>query len=102
MEIKIGPVLYQVLYVPELASAEHGALCGDFNAAKARIRINADDDPQVQIVTLWHELLHGLLYTAGIREHDEQVIDALAHGLIQLLTENPEIIPIADAAVAQE
>lgn len=99
MQVQIGPIVYEVLHLPDLCGPS-GALMGDFNASRARIRINADDDPQVQIVTLWHELIHALLYTAGYRDHDEQQIDALAHGLVQVLRDNPEIIP--HAAVAQE
>jgi hypothetical protein len=96
MQIQIGPVLYEVLFLHELCN-EGGALMGDFNSNKARIRVNADDDEQVQVVTLWHEIVHGILYTAGIRDHDETLIDALAFGLVQVMRDNPEIIPRYDA-----
>ena len=101
MQIKIGPILYDVLEVHELCG-EAGSLCGDLNTSRTRIRINADDDSQVQVVTLWHEILHGILYTAGIRDHDERLIDALAHGLVQVISDNPEIIPTFDARVETE
>ncbi len=97
MQVQIGPILYDVLRIPELAS-DAGSLCGDFSFSRARIRINADDDPQCQVVTLWHEVIHGILYTAGLRDHDEQIIDALAHGLVQVLSDNPEIVPFRPVA----
>jgi hypothetical protein len=101
MEIQIGPIVYEVLYIPELCGP-NGSLCGDISSSKARIRINADDDPQVQVVTLWHEVIHGILFSAGITEHDEVHVDAMAYGLVQVLRDNPEIIPSITAAVAQE
>jgi hypothetical protein len=101
MQVLIGSIIYDVLYLPDLYGSE-GPLCGDINTSRARIRINADDDSQVQVVTLWHEVIHGMLYTAGIREHDEVLVDALAHGLVQVMRDNPEIIPTLDAETRTE
>jgi hypothetical protein len=93
MHIQIGPIVYTVVEVEELAS-EHGLLHGDINHGKCRIRLSADDDRQRQHQTLWHEILHGILHGAGIRDdHDEQQIEALAHGIIQVLRDNPSLTP---------
>ena len=87
--ITIGPLVYQVVAVKELASSS-GELHGDINTRKCRIRIDANDDPQIQHLTVWHEVLHGILMGAAYPdEHDEQVIDALAHGIVQVLRDNP-------------
>ncbi len=89
MQIQIGPIAYKVVKVKELAS-EAGLLHGDINFAHCRIRLDAGDHPQRQHQTLWHEVLHGILHGAGIRDdHDEQQIEALAHGIIQALHDNP-------------
>lgn len=91
MQIKIGPIVYDVLEVSELAS-DAGMLHGDINFSKCRIRLDADDNPQRQHQTLWHEVLHGILHGAGIRGgHDECQIEALTHGIIQLLQDNPSL-----------
>ena len=91
MQIKIGPLRFQVIEVPELAS-ESGELHGDINFRKCRIRIDADDSPQIKQITLWHEILHGILYGAAHRsDHNEAHIDALAHGIIQVLRDNPQL-----------
>jgi hypothetical protein len=97
MQIRIGPVVYKVVKVKELADAP-GLLHGDINYGRCRIRLSADDDPQLRYVTLWHEALHGILHAAGIEEHDEPTIIALSHGIAQIIKDNPELI----AAVAQE
>jgi len=88
MQIIIGAIAYEVIEVAELAS-EHGTLCGEISSTKCRIRIDADMAAPVKQVTLWHEIIHGILFNAGYREHDEQQIDALAYGLMQVLRDNP-------------
>lgn len=92
--IQIGPLAYRVVAVEELAG-EHGMLHGDIDYQKCRIRVSADDDPQIQRVTLWHETLPGILHQAACADHNEQVIDALAHGIIQALRDNPELRHVA-------
>jgi hypothetical protein len=89
-QVRIGPIVYTVCEESELASAS-GTLYGDINYGKCRIRIDADLDPQIKRITLWHEVLHGILNTAAISDHDEQIIDALAHGIVQALHDNPEL-----------
>ncbi len=43
-------------------------------------------------MTLWHEILHGILNGAAqTEEHNEAHIDALAHGIIQVLRDNPQL-----------
>lgn len=91
MRVQIGPISYQVTKVKELAG-DVGALHGDINFSKCRIRLEANDDPQRQHQTLWHEVLHGILHGAGLRDdHDEQQIEALTHGIIQALRDNPNL-----------
>lgn len=85
--VQIGPTTYQVAVVEELADGS-AELYGDIDYGKCRIRITAESDAQKQRVTLWHEVLHAILYQAGMTDHDEQVIDALAYGITQALREN--------------
>ena len=94
MEIRIGPIDYKVVKVKELASAD-GLLHGDIDFGRCRIRVDAGDDPQRQYQTMWHEALHGILHGAGIRgDHNEQQIEALTHGIIQLLRDNPDLLDL--------
>jgi Zn-dependent peptidase ImmA (M78 family) len=85
MHLHIGAVTYTV------SEAKLRGACGTCNYEQARIRINARLDPQLKRVTLWHEIIHALLFNAGVytAEHNEQQIDALAHGIIQVLRDNP-------------
>jgi len=47
--------------------------------------------PSIRRVTLWHEIVHGILYAAGQTDHDEVLTDAIAHGIVQVLRDNPEL-----------
>ena len=85
--VQIGPIQYSVQQW-KLKNA-----CGDTTYAKSRIRISNDLSEGVQAVTLWHEIVHGILFGAGFYAgfHDEHTIDALAHGLVDVLRDNPEL-----------
>lgn len=88
MQIKIGPIHYDVVEY----AFDGETRCGDIDSLKCRIRINESMPPCNKRVTLWHEIVHGILYAAGqTKDHDEIVIDAIAHGLTQVLTDNPEL-----------
>ena len=44
----------------------------------------------IEWVNLWHETLHAVLYNAGhTGKHDEELINTLAHGICQVLINNP-------------
>lgn len=85
-QVAIGPITYKVAEVKTGDS-----ICGDCNTMKCLIRINKTMDPQIKRVTLWHEIVHGILFTAGMLDHDEQIVDAIAHGVVQVLRDNPEL-----------
>ena len=91
VQIQIGPIAYEVVEVAELAGAGPSSLCGDIDTMRCHIRINADMAAPTKRVTLWHEVLHGILFAAGLSDHDEQLVDALAHGIVQVLRDNPEL-----------
>lgn len=38
-----------------------------------------------------HEIIHGILFHLGYREHDEKQIDEMAHALYMVIQDNPDI-----------
>jgi hypothetical protein len=86
--IKIGPIVYAV---SEDVRVANESLWGQIVYAESRIELNPGMQPQHRMITLWHEMLHGMLLQGGIREHDERILDVLAHGIIGVLKDNPEL-----------
>lgn len=84
--VKVGFLPYRVDEVSGLVGNE--GICGQHHGATGVIRIDADLPELIKQVTLWHELMHGVFMQAG-QQHDEQIIEAVAHGVVQLLTDNP-------------
>lgn len=85
MRIQIGPISYKVV------ETDIPSICGDINTVKCCIRLNKAMKPDIRKVTLWHEVIHGILYAAGQTDHDEVLTDAIAHGIVQVLRDNPEL-----------
>jgi hypothetical protein len=85
----------------------YGAIRPDFS----RIEINpVTEDHQGQCITLWHEILHGLLWTYGVTDLDdaleERIVGALSRGVYQVLQDNArkffDIVPVKAAPEAAE
>jgi hypothetical protein len=82
--VKIGPMLYSVTEAP---ISEYGLI----DYGKQIIVINSGLAPQAKQVTLWHEIVHGILYNLGHINHDEVMVDSLAHGIVSVLADNPQL-----------
>lgn len=89
--IKIGPVLYAVSELEEIW-VDGESLWGQISYAEAKIEIKKSLSNIPKQATLLHEAIHGVLESTGHREaaRNEDIIGALAHGLLQVLRENPE------------
>lgn len=103
-ELKIGAVRYRVKEVGDLhrtdADGRKQWLHGQILWSDAEIRIEADQNADRKIVTLWHEALHGILENAGQSEQPEAEIIALSFGIVQLLRDNPTLAQLTIGEVA--
>lgn len=94
--LHIGGITYRVIYLEEIRNDDDRRLYGDIKYENAEIRV-ALHDQQVQLNTLIHEAIHGILNHAGITEHDEKTIEIVANGLMQVLAANPQLRGCFDA-----
>ena len=83
--VKIGPVEYAV---KENQRFSQDNLLGQIRYAEQTIEIRPDLASTIAEITLWHEMIHGILFAGGFHDHDEQMLDVLAHGVVQLLKDN--------------
>jgi len=85
----IGAIDYEV---KEEARTGVDGLYGTILYSDSVISIMPGQSPVHKEITLWHEMLHGIMRNAGIKDHDETVIIALSHGIVQLLKDNPLLV----------
>lgn len=89
--VRVGPVVYQVRYVPHLHDMAGQPAAGALYEGQALIEIALELDPQGRRVTLWHELIEIICMQAGFRLTEGQY-DALAYGVIGILNSNSKIL----------
>lgn len=64
---------------------------GRCHADDAFMEIDPSAPGAVAKVTLWHEVIHAMLFGGGINTHDEIIVDLLAHKIVEALQRNPEL-----------
>jgi len=91
MQIKIGPITYEIVAVPGLRSEDDGKkLFGEVKHGSCEIRIESEYSPQQRRQTLWHEILHVVLTQLGRKENqDESLVDSLAYAMMRVVEDNP-------------
>jgi hypothetical protein len=87
--IRIGPLDYGVSYLAR--PIDEGEICWGYVKHGARaIVVDSELCAQRTLVTLWHETLHALLDQTGlVPQGEEALCNALAHGIVQVLRDNP-------------
>lgn len=88
--VRIGGVDYNVEFAETVRNGNE--LCyGMIEFGDSRILISTTDGAghQHQCITLWHEILHGLLNHACMKlENEEDVVEVLSKGIYQVLQDN--------------
>lgn len=96
MTVKIGTTSYQVKRVKDLHDIKDGSvkrgLLGCVDYTKREIEIDAALSPPAAIDTVWHEVVHAILYHAGHTEQNENQVLALGYGIIDFLRNNPAVV----------
>jgi hypothetical protein len=87
MKIKIGAFLYHICW-KHRPRFKGKFVAGVIDYFEQRIDTYIGLSPEAEWVNLWHETIHGILHNAGIDDHDEKMVNALAHGICQVLVDN--------------
>ena len=88
--VRIGGVEYAIEEV-EIARLGPNLCYGTIDYTGSTIQLSTMDDAshQHKCITLWHEILHGLLEHACVHlENEEEVVDVLGKGVYQVLQDN--------------
>lgn len=88
--IRIGGVEYKIQYGPNLR-LENLITYGSIDFDNSTINLSSTDgtEHQKRCLTLWHEILHGVVNHAGLEiENEEEVVEMFAKGIYQVLQDN--------------
>lgn len=99
-KVRIGPIDFTVVEIERLRDdAGSKSLDGNISYARSEIRLGAELEWQAKRQTLWHEIIHGLMTQGHIEtgEAEEQMVDVLAYGIVQVLRDNPELVKDGEA-----
>ena len=90
-EIKIGPIYYAVEYVEDFRRNGE-KLDGRLQHGRTTITIEAALNHQAATQTILHEVVHAIAAQIGVPNMKEEVVDALAFGVYQVVRENPQLV----------
>lgn len=94
--VKIGAFNYSVEYVSDLRDSS-GKLDGRIRHGQTSIQIDADMNHQATAQTLLHEVIHAIATQIGVPNLKEEVVDALAYGVYQVIRENPQLVKMINS-----
>ena len=86
LSVRIGGYDMQVVFD---AMMMREGLLGEIDTVNLTIRLMPDMPMPMVARVMLHEIIHGILENAGINEHDEQIVDAIANGFVQVFRDNP-------------
>jgi hypothetical protein len=92
-KLLLGSVPYKIERCNPVVSEEKDKiLWGEFLQGKQVIKIDSGLGPEMQRITLVHEVLHGLLNHCGLSGHAEELPERLGYALDAFLAGNPEFL----------
>lgn len=112
--VRIGTVRYRVHCDPETTKKTREFekmewLQGRYKSVESSIVIADDLAPDNQQETLMHEVIHGIIWHAGLEDvfkkgADEGAVQAIALCLLNLLRDNPDLIAylVSDGSAVSE
>jgi hypothetical protein len=88
MNIKVSGIDYNI---SDKSSDEMNGNVGLANFNTQEIWINATMSSQTKMIARWHEIIHILDRSYGVKMSEEQVT-IFTHALVSLLCDNPDIV----------
>ncbi len=91
--VKIGWRNYIIEQGEHRAGDGGGDLCGEINYEAGKVYIWDKQDDESKLITLLHEIFHGIMYFIGRGDlrTDENFITALTENFYQVMKDNPSI-----------
>ena len=88
MNIKVSGINY---IISEKSPEEIGGNIGLANFNTQEIWINSSVSPQTKMIARWHEIIHILEQSYGVKMSEEQVT-TFTHAFVSFLCDNPNVV----------
>lgn len=92
--IKLDGLTYTVKFLNESPMVNGDECLGLIDYDRQEIYIAKDQHPELLVVTVLHELLHGLIHARGVKlgNLEEDTVNSLSRGLYQLANDNKDVV----------
>jgi len=91
--VRVGGVHYRVVVEEEIENEDGVEILGQHDYGRLQLRLSLAADPEVRPFVLFHEVLHACITVCGGDSHrEEALVTGLAHSLLQVLRENPDLV----------
>lgn len=94
-KIRIGGIDHPIKYKDNLRNENDERLYGQIDLSASVITLSSDPAAGKERITetLLHEIIHGVLYHAGVTEFEdeEHVCNVVSRGLYQVIADNPTL-----------
>ena len=77
---------------PPITEGENLNVTGRVVYDSTKLLIADNLSPEVETHTILHEVMHAMFSAAGMRHHDEQLIETFGQYLFDFVRDNPEFI----------
>lgn len=104
--IKVGPFVYDLAELSK-EDANIAGVLGACNTDRQIIKIRTDATDQTRAATILHEALHaifkssGLIESENIAHYEEMIVSQFEIGLIALIRDNPDFVPLLQRLLAR-
>ena len=96
--IKVGPTHYEVVRrPPPITEGEETNVIGRVLYNSGQLVIADHLSPEIEILTILHEVFHVMMSHCGIKQHDEPFVETASGYLLDLIRDNPKLIAAIQA-----
>jgi hypothetical protein len=88
--VRIMSATYEVVAEEAPFPSDGSVLCGQIDYDKQRIRVHKNVGPDKLLLTLMHEVMHGICEHMNVTLSEDDV-DRMAQGVCMLARDNPDI-----------
>ena len=95
MKIPSNVTIAGIPYAVDLVTPKAAALSTKFAASidyEGQTITIGEQAPASMEISFWHECIHGMMNALGLEDHDEKLVEGLAHQMYLFRKDNPDML----------